>query len=253
MDRLKTVVAEDANPGRHRALSDQSRLALLRVLEASDSGLDAQTLAERVGLHVNTVRWHLAILAEAGLISEERTRPGGRGRPRHAYRLVLGALDDQPGGFRLLSEILADSLIRGGQAELAEETGRAHGRTLVQQQSGRTTAKEATRQVIKLLEVFGFRPRLQRERGGQRIAMGPCPFGETAVKYSEIVCPVHLGLMRGALEALQAPIEATALDPFVRRDLCLAHLRPLRATLGSAPSAMPRPKPPQRKVTRAKR
>jgi predicted ArsR family transcriptional regulator len=241
-------VAEAANPERHRALADKSRLALLRVLEASDPALDAQTLADRVGLHVNTVRWHLGILAEAELISEERRRPHGRGRPRLAYRLVPGALEDQPGGFRLLSEILADSLIRGGHAELAEETGRAHGRTLVQP-SGAKTAKQATAQVMELLEGFGFRPRLQRERGGQRIAMGPCPFGDTAVRYPAIVCPVHLGLMRGALEALQAPVEAATLEPFVRPDLCVAHLRPVRATAGSAVAPTPRAKRKQRKVT----
>ena len=218
MARLKPVVSEDSNPTRQRALADKSRLALLR------------TLADRVGLHVNTVRWHLTILAEAELISEERTRPGGRGRPRHVYQLVPGALEDRPGGFRLLSEILADSLARGGHAELAEETGRAHGRALVQPQSGGSTAKEATAQVMKLLEVFGFRPRLHRERGGQRVAMRPCPFGDTAVRYAAIVCPVHLGLMRGALEALQAPLEATALEPFVRPDLCVAHLRPRKVT-----------------------
>ena len=47
----------------------------------------------------------------------------------HVYRLVPGALEDRPGAFPV-SEILADSLARGGHAELAEETGRAHGRTL---------------------------------------------------------------------------------------------------------------------------
>jgi hypothetical protein len=31
--------------------------------------------------------------------------------------------------------------------------------------------------------------------------------------------------MRGALETLQAPIEATTLEPFVRPDLCIARLR----------------------------
>lgn len=219
------AAAEEANPGRHRALADRSRLALLRVLEAAGAAVDAHTLAERVGLHVNTVRWHLAILAEAGLVSEERSQPGGRGRPRNAYRLVPGALEDQPGGFHLLAEILADSLARGGHSELVEETGRARGRTLVPQGSEDATAAEATAQVMKMLEVFGFRPRLQRERGGRRIAMRPCPFGDTAAKYSAIVCPVHLGLMRGALETLRAPLEVTGLEPFARPDLCIAHLR----------------------------
>lgn len=221
----------DAHPeqqaGRHRALSDKSRLALLRVLEASDEPLAAHTLAERVGLHVNTVRWHLGILVDAALVTQERTHPGGRGRPRHVYRLVHGALFDRPGGFRLLAEILVDALAGGDRAELAEQAGRVRGRTLVPPRSDGTPAssKEAIAEVVRLLEAFGFQPRLQREPGGRRIAMRPCPFGETAVRHASIVCPVHLGLMRGALDALGAPVEAVALEPFVRSDLCVAHLR----------------------------
>ncbi len=253
MNRVKAPVAEDANPERHRALSDKSRLALLHLLEASSSPLDAHTLAERVGLHINTVRWHLSILAGAGLITEERTSAAGRGRPRHAYSLVPGALDDQPGGFRLLAEILADSLARGGHSGLAEEAGRVRGRMLVQPQPGsRTSSKDAVAQIVKLLKVFGFQPRLQRERGGQRIAMHPCPFGEIAVEHAAIVCPVHLGLMRGALETLDAPIEATALEPFVRPDLCVAHLRPLPVPAGSATVRKSRSGRPQQKAKRGK-
>jgi predicted ArsR family transcriptional regulator len=214
---------------RHRALSDKSRLALLRVLEGETGPLDVAVLAERVRLHVNTVRWHLGILVEAGLVREERVPAAGRGRPPHAYRIVEGALDQQPGGYRLLAEVLVASL--AGQqngAELVEAAGRLRGRALVSTpDDGRAlSAKEATAQVMRLLEVFGFQPELKRERGGQRIDMRPCPFGDNAVSHSEIVCPLHLGLMQGALETLDAPVEATGLEPFVRPDLCSAHLRP---------------------------
>jgi predicted ArsR family transcriptional regulator len=54
--------------------------------------------------------------------------------------------------------------------------------------------------------------------------MRPCPFGELAADHRSVVCPVHLGLMRGALDALGAPVEAASLEPFVRPDLCVAHL-----------------------------
>lgn len=213
---------------RHRALSDKSRLAILRVLEGETGPLDVALLSERVGLHVNTVRWHLGILAEAGLVREERVPAAGRGRPPHAYRIAEGALDDQPGGYRLLAEILVASLAgRQDGSALVAEAGRARGRALVAAPAeGQTvTAKEATGQVMRLLEVFGFQPELKRERGGQRIDMRPCPFGENAVEHSEIVCPLHLGLMQGVLETLDAPVEATVLEPFARPDVCCAHLR----------------------------
>jgi hypothetical protein len=40
----------------------------------------------------------------------------------------------------------------------------------------------------------------------------------------EVVCGVHLGLMRGILRELGAPFDAISLEPFVEPALCLAHL-----------------------------
>jgi predicted ArsR family transcriptional regulator len=214
---------------RHRALADKSRLAILRVLQGADAPLDVPAIAGRIGLHENTVRWHLGVLLEAGLVSEERLASTGRGRPPHVYRLVEGALADQPGGYRLLAEVLVSSLEgRRRASELVEEAGYARGRSLVASPADgrRLSAKEAIDEVVRLLAMFGFQPELKRERGGQRIDMTPCPFGETAVGHAAIVCPIHLGLMRGVLDTLDAPVEATSLEPFVRPGLCLAHLRP---------------------------
>ena len=76
---------------RHRALSDPSRARILA--ELADRGpLDAREVAERVGLHVNTVRVHLNGLVEAGLVSSETLPPQGRGRPRVAYSATAAAL-----------------------------------------------------------------------------------------------------------------------------------------------------------------
>lgn len=216
---------------RHRALADGSRLAILRALEASPVPLDAHLLADRVGLHINTVRWHLRVLEKTGLITEEARAPTGRGRPRHAYQLASGALDNQPGGFRLLAELLVEVISRrpGLALEQAvDEVGRARGRTLVQAPANNKRAgqREAVAQVVRLLELFGFRPRHQRTRGGERIAMHACPFGQIAAKHSFIVCELHLALLRGALETLGDPLEARSLEPFVRPDLCLVHLGP---------------------------
>ena len=78
----------DPQVARHRALSESARVALLGVLEGSSRPLDAHVLAEQIGLHVNTVRWHLGVLVDAGLVVEARAVTGAPGRPRHAYRLA---------------------------------------------------------------------------------------------------------------------------------------------------------------------
>ncbi len=54
--------------------------------------------------------------------------------------------------------------------------------------------------------------------------MRPCPFLELARRHPEVVCRIHLGLMRGALAELGATTRAGGLESFVRDDLCVARL-----------------------------
>jgi len=39
-----------------------------------------------------------------------------------------------------------------------------------------------------------------------------------------VVCPLHLGLMQGAPQQLNAPVTAAALEPFGEPDACLVRL-----------------------------
>ena len=210
---------------RHRALADPSRARILA--ELADAGrLDAREVAERVGLHVNTVRVHLNVLAEAGLVSSETLRTQARGRPRIAYRPTVEVGDEGSRRYRLLAEILTALVARfgPGAAEL-EEIGEAWGRYFVEAPpSARLSDEEAVAKVVELLAEVGFEPRLDRDRRGKKILMRPCPFLELARSHQEVICPIHLGLMRGALAELGAATRATALEPFVRPDLCVARL-----------------------------
>jgi predicted ArsR family transcriptional regulator len=79
---------------------------------------------------------------------------------------------------------------------------------------------------VALLDAGGFAPEPWVE--GQPIRLRRCPFVPLANEHRPIICGVHLGLMRGALAELGAPLEAVRLEPFVAPDLCLAHLAPRR-------------------------
>jgi predicted ArsR family transcriptional regulator len=57
-----------------------------------------------------------------------------------------------------------------------------------------------------------------------RLRLRHCPFLELAEPHRDLVCPVHLGLMQGALAELRAPVTVTALIPFAETTACLAHL-----------------------------
>ena len=66
----------------HRALASQSREQLLHLLNESDEVLTISDLADRTGLHPNTVREHLNILIAAELVNSESQTSGGRGEPQ---------------------------------------------------------------------------------------------------------------------------------------------------------------------------
>jgi predicted ArsR family transcriptional regulator len=213
----------------HRALSDPSRLQILEIIQEAEPPLDARELATRVGLHVNTVRSHLRVLAEAGLVSarrEERTRPG---RPRVLYEATAEPLDAPAlASYRLLAQILAGSLA-GSEPDpsaRAEEAGRAWGAHLVGRPPPFTSnsKKETIDQVVRLHEEYGFRPELRRAKSGQELVLKRCPFQEVATTYPTVICPLHLGLVRGALAELGTGVEADSLEPFAEPGACVAHM-----------------------------
>jgi predicted ArsR family transcriptional regulator len=213
----------------HRALSDPSRVRILELLREAEAPLGARELGTRVGLHLNSVRSHLRILAEAGLVSarrEERTRPG---RPRVLYEATAEPLDERaPASYRLLAQILA-SYLAGSERDpsaRAEEAGQVWGAHLVRKPPPFTSiSKEETiDEVVRLHDQFGFRPELRRAKSGQEIVLKRCPFQEVATTYQAVICPVHLGLMRGALAELGTGVEADWLKPFAEPGACVGHL-----------------------------
>jgi len=224
--------ADEQTLRRHRALADPSRARILG--ELVDAGpLDARRLADRAGLHVNTVRVHLNALAEAGLVESETLPPQGRGRPRVAYRVTAAAGEEGGRRYRLLAEILTALVARFGPEarQQLQELGEAWGHYLIDAPPpyAKLADGEAVERLLGLLAEIGFQPQLEQSDRGWRILMRPCPFLELARTHEDVICPIHLGLIRGALAELGAKTRATKLEPFVRHDLCVARLAAGRA------------------------
>ena len=214
----------------HRALGDPTRVCILETLRASETPSDARALAAELGLHPNTVRGHLKVLAEAKLVETVQKGAARRGRPRTLYRAAAElAQADDASAHRLLARILASALLASGpdSARRAEQAGQAWGSYLVERPApfAPLSREEALDRIVVLHEEFGFRAELrQRERTPQLLIRG-CPLAEVAKAYEGIVCRIHLGLIKGALAELAAGIEAERLEPFATPGLCVAHLK----------------------------
>ncbi len=208
-----------------------SRQRILELLRTAPDGIGVQELADRTGLHGNTVRFHLERLLGDGLAERRVQERGEPGRPRLAF---TAAPRPDPGrdsrNYQFLSEILA-SYVTGtaaAPAATAVEMGTTWGRYLTERPAPyrQVTEAEAVDRLLRILDDIGFAPEPAAD-DPRRILLPHCPFREVAEGHREVVCSIHLGLMRGALAELGAPVTADRLVPFVQPSLCEAYLAPL--------------------------
>jgi len=220
----------------------RSRGRVLELLREAAAPLGVQEVAGRCGLHPNTARFHLDALVAAGLAVRDpgprpnpgvgrSGRPGRPGRPAIGYRAAGGDGSGAPTGerrYRLLAEMLA-SMIAGllpDPAASAEQAGREWGGYLAEQPPPYRppAAARALGDLTALLDDMGFDPEVTAQGAAPRILLRECPFREVAGRHQAVVCSLHLGIIRGALARMRAPLTAGRLEPFASPGLCLVHL-----------------------------
>jgi len=207
---------------RHVALAVVSRRRLLEVLQSAGEPLDVAALAEAVGLHVTTARFHLDVLERAGLVRRAGERGGRPGRPRQLYAVV--AAPEANEGHRQLAGVLASALAADPDTgpRWAEQAGRRWATDQLPVDEG-LSWEDGMRQVRELFARLGFSPRVVDGGQQRHLELHSCPFRDLARAYPDIVCTAHLGLLRGALHQLRLPVaELAGLRPFVEPDLCVA-------------------------------
>lgn len=208
--------------GRQRWPRNQQRERVLQLVRAYDGAVDAAELAERLGLHVTTVRFHLDGLCDEGAVARTRIKHTGVGRPRTGYVAVQGRLD-----YRGFAEVLALEL--GDTAEQRRQRAQRAGRRWAERiVAAADTAHDGTarhgRRIATTVAVFdrmGFGPELApRTDPEQTICLHGCPVRDLARAHPEVTCAVHLGLLRGLLGS-----EHAELEPFAEPELCIAKVR----------------------------
>jgi predicted ArsR family transcriptional regulator len=190
--------------------------------------MDARELAVETGQHVTTVRFHLDVLTRESLVCQVQQPPRGRGRPRIGYTAVQRTV-----GYQELAQVLADQLGADPKRRLdaSVTAGRAWAAKMDDGDRTVETLDDAREVATSLLAELGFAPDraadVTSSQDTATIRLTACPLRELARTHSEVVCGVHLGLMREVLDRAGQPGAFTAsLHPFVEPDLCLARLAP---------------------------
>ncbi|MGV9803129.1 helix-turn-helix transcriptional regulator [Mycobacterium sp. NPDC003449] len=208
------------------------REAILGLLRASAEPRSIASVADELGVHPNTVRFHLEPLLRAGRIEQVPGDSAGPGRPPILFRASRRMDPGGPTNYQLLADILTGYVAREPEAAgIATTLGRSTSQALVPSSpsQGAPTRTRTVTRLVELLTELGFEPEPVDGRRARNIRLRHCPFQSLAEQYGEVICSVHLGLMQGALTAMRAPVTVDGLDPFVEPDLCVAHLAPAGA------------------------
>lgn len=209
-----------------------------------DLGLTAAELGRILDLHSTTVRFHLDQLVAGGLVSAHFVRGGGAGRPAKRYVVVDGELTPPArpgteGPYQVLATLLADALAPGAPVQRNPEEagvewvrqrlaaqGRGPGPGKAEPAPSRTTGQwlGTIGDIVDLLAEWGYTPELAVDgaEGDVTLTLRDCPFLDLARTHPAVVCGVHRGLLKGALEAAGEDRAEVSLRPFVGERTCHA-------------------------------
>jgi len=219
-------------PGAPRQPLSRARAAVLDTLRGQPEPTTLHALVAATGLHQNTVREHLDALVRRRLVRRRRGLPTGRrGRPAWVYEATGDEQADRS-EYAGLAAALAASIhhTSASPREDAVAAGVRWGHQLARDaaHAGSDSSSDdagpgdARRQVVDLLEDIGFAP--EADAGRSVVRLTRCPLLEAAHQYPDVVCGVHLGLVRGALEEYGADPAGTDLLPFAEPGACRLHL-----------------------------
>ena len=207
------------------------RTHIIQLLRDTKDPLSVAEVAETVGIHPNTARFHLESLVDAGLATRETAPSAKPGRRRVMYTGTLpNQTHERAQGYRLLSQILA-GLIATRFPDMDDvmcEVGRQWGSYLTSRPAPYETLDEAEigRRVMDKSDALWFAPELQTQPG-PHLLFHNCPFMESARSAPGIICRLHGGMINGSLTELRSSQRVVKLEASIAPHLCRAWLGPV--------------------------
>lgn len=214
-----------AEPVRAGRPLSASRAAVLDALRDQAGPVTVAALESATDLHANTLREHLDGLVARGLARRVRATPSGRGRPAWLYEAT--GVSAAPGSeYAALAATLAAHIDRTSDhpGEDAVLAGHAWGHSLARSSGDPDGPGEpaARHKVVEILDGVGFAPEADARATTARLTR--CPLLDAAKEFPDVVCGVHLGIVRGALDEYGADSSRTDLAPFSEPGACRLHL-----------------------------
>lgn len=207
-----------------------ARAAVLRRLSAEPEACTVEKLSNETGQHQNTIREHLEALVEAGMVRRTLATSGVRGRPARLYAAVPA--DAGTSGYAALAAALAAHIARNSKepqtegikaGELwAQQLGHGQPPPGDERGTAQNGALSSRRRTGALLESLGFG--VEHDASWSTIRLNLCPLLQAARQTPQVVCSVHLGLVRGSLAAMGADPDQAELLPFAEPGACVLHL-----------------------------
>ena len=186
-----------------RGLTQPRRLQLLRAVQRVP-GRRAGELASETGIPLNTVRDHLQVLENEGLIRGEVLQVGTRGRPPVAFHPVRDADTSAVADARIDDAIERGRMLRA--VVPAEPT---------------QLPPAATRQIDVLYEHLddaGLEPVVDEQT--LTFELSPCRFHDMIEEDRALVCGVHARLVKDVLRQTEGPLALRKLQPVVDAHSC---------------------------------
>jgi predicted ArsR family transcriptional regulator len=193
----------------YSAISSYSRVEILHLVQQEPR----RTIADLVGatrLHANTVREHLQRLVEDGYVVVDVERRTTRGRPRMLYSAADG--------------VVASSPVRRRKVAAAATRGDLMRRVMPVDTPGHLPA-EALHQIDALVEDLadaGFDPLVDEQ--ALTVDLSPCAHAAAQATHRELLCSVHVSLMRGVVSEAGGPLTVDGMRPSCDPRECVMQL-----------------------------
>lgn len=180
-------------------------------------------MASELGSHENTVREHLEGLVLSHYARRTLIPSIGRGRPSYGYEPLhdfLSQVESEAREYASLAMALAKQIVlaNGNTKASAVSAGEEWAKVFRDSETNPPLRPPQVRKhVLDVLQTLGFSPKSKRKNP---IRLETCPLLAAAREEPDVVCSVHLGLIRGLVTASGMKANEVKLTRFAERGSC---------------------------------